>query len=217
MTHKFKVGDVIVSLINGKRYSVVVAIDGLRAVDAHWIVDVKDSNVVSIDGLRAVAAHWIVGVKDSYVVLRESDGSHYVIPFRHESYWHRCDAPQATAPVASISVGDVVKVSRGYSYGWDGPYEIVESVFTRRFVSYWWAGASAHARELDDCWIARDDNGEYVVIKFSEQGKLSVVSKEKHCGFCSRCGEKLVEKISRGFLDGPTFTVKKCASCGYCT
>jgi hypothetical protein len=117
---------------------------------------------------------------------------------------------------SNFSVGDVVWLKNPGNYGQDGPYEIVEAVHSKRQVNYCWQGGASHPREVDSAWIVKDRDGEHLVIEFSKRDRLSVARRENHAGICPRCGGKMVEKMSHGFIGESQFAVKKCLSCGNC-
>jgi hypothetical protein len=197
---KFKIGDVIT---NGPNYSykVIDVVVGERRVTANW---------------------WSCGVKEkeisnSYVLEDVADGMCCHLMFFADTHWHVVPPEVLPEPdVVAVATGDTIEVRHVGNYRVEGPYEIVETVYSSRYVSYFWRGTSAHPRQLSDCWIARDEHGEHIVLPFSDTSKIKVLTRDKHAGFCPRCGGKMVEKTSHGFIGESEFKVKKCATCGNC-
>jgi hypothetical protein len=207
---KFKVGD-------------VVAYSAFSGVIVAKVVDVV------YGGIRVVYGRWQAGqasypVRDSYVceyvsgVSSEKIGMLGQMPIEtgDSVFTYYRLGVTSTTEFASFFVGDVVWLKNPGNYGQDGPYEIVEAVHSRRSVNYCWQGGASHPREVDSAWIVKDKDGEHLVIEFSKRDRLSVAKRENHAGICPRCGGKMVEKMSYGFIGESQFAVKKCLSCGNC-
>jgi hypothetical protein len=191
---KFKAGDVIEMTIGPKVTNTVVrVIEGTQKVRARWIYGDDESEIT-----------------DSYLLYDKNDECHYVSPFANEGWWSLID------PSMGLSRGDLVEIRHKWGVGTDGPYELVEAVYTERTVSYDWCGSLKHPRLVKDCWIAKTDSDEYIIIDFCELPLVRVLTAPKCAGFCPRCGEKMVEKMSTPFIGGEEFKVKKCVSCHNC-